>query len=118
MKKIPAILCLLFISTFMVLAQGQLKTPYSIGTDRLLYTVGYAHLDTEWNWDYPTTINEYLRKTLEDNFTLLEKYPDYVFNFTGSRRYHLMKEYYPDLYKRMNEYIRQGRWHVSGSSVD
>ena len=31
---------------------------YDITTDRLLYTIGYAHLDTQWNWDYPTTINE------------------------------------------------------------
>jgi alpha-mannosidase len=83
-----------------------------------LYTIGYAHLDTEWNWEYPTTINEYIKKTMEDNFKLFEKYPDYVFNFTGSRRYNMMKEYYPESYKRVKDYIKQGRWLVSGSSVD
>ncbi|HEY3389579.1 MAG TPA: glycoside hydrolase family 38 C-terminal domain-containing protein, partial [Prolixibacteraceae bacterium] len=47
-----------------------------------------------------------------------EKYPDYVFNFTGSRRYNMMKEYYPDSYKKVADYIKQGRWFISGSSVD
>lgn len=89
-----------------------------ITKDRVLYTVGYAHLDTEWLWDYPTTINEYIKNTMVENFLLFDKYPDYVFNFTGSRRYNMMKEYYPVMYEKVKDYIRQGRWHVSGSSVD
>jgi len=86
--------------------------------DRVLYTVGYSHLDTEWNWDYPTTIDEYIKNVMTENFYLFEKYPEYVFNFTGSRRYEMMKEYYPDLYLKVKDYIHQGRWFVSGSSVD
>ena len=35
-----------------------------------LYVVGYAHLDTEWRWEYPQVIDEYLRKTMEQNFAL------------------------------------------------
>ena len=98
--------------------QIEKREKYDISKDKVLYTIGYAHLDTEWNWEYPTTINEYIKKTLDDNFKLFEKYPDYIFNFTGSRRYNMMKEYYPELYKRVNDYIAQGRWFVSGSSVD
>src|SRR5579863_267737 len=44
-----------------------------------LYVVGYAHLDTEWRWEYPQVIDEYIRKTMEDNFTLIDKYPHYIF---------------------------------------
>src|SRR5947207_5880735 len=60
-----------------------------------LYVVGYAHLDTEWRWCYPQTIREFIPNTLLNNFRLFEKYPSYVFNFTGSRRYQMMQEYYP-----------------------
>src|SRR5580704_5228596 len=42
-----------------------------------LFVVGYAHLDTEWRWEYPQVINEFLAKTLHDNFALFEKYPLY-----------------------------------------
>ncbi len=91
---------------------------YDISKDKILYTIGYAHLDTEWNWDYTTTINQYIWNTMADNFKLFEKYPDYVFNFTGSRRYKMMKEYYPESFKKVADYIASGRWYVSGSSVD
>ena len=29
-----------------------------------LFVVGYAHLDTEWRWDFETTIRENLPKTI------------------------------------------------------
>ncbi|WPV68048.1 alpha-mannosidase [Chitinophaga sp. LS1] len=94
------------------------QTKYNIAKDKVLYTIGYSHLDTEWNWDYPQVINEYIKSIMTENFPLFEKYPDYAYNFTGSRRYHMMKEYYPDLYQQVKYYIAKGRWHVSGSSVD
>ena len=119
MKKLIFMMFLVAMSPQILKAQSiQKPEPYDITKDRLLYTIGYAHLDTEWNWDYPTTINEYIKNTMVENFHLFEKYPDYVFNFTGSRRYNMMKEYYPELYKKVGEYVRQGRWRVSGSSVD
>ncbi|MDP4238664.1 MAG: alpha-mannosidase, partial [Bacteroidota bacterium] len=119
MKKLFLMLLLAALTTQLMKAQSlEPQKPYDITKDRLLYTIGYAHLDTEWNWDYPTTINEYIRNTMVENFRLFEKYPDYKFNFTGSRRYNMMKEYYPEMFKKVQEYVHQGRWNVSGSSVD
>jgi alpha-mannosidase len=83
-----------------------------------LYVVGYAHLDTEWRWEYPQVINEFLRNTLEENFALIDKYPHYIFNFTGSNRYRFFKEYYPDDYAKLKKYIAEGRWFPAGSSVE
>lgn len=48
------------------------------------YMVSDAHLDTQWNWDIQTTINEYVWNTISQNLFLLKKYPEYVFNFEGS----------------------------------
>jgi alpha-mannosidase len=93
-------------------------TKIDLSKDKVLYVVGYAHLDTEWRWDYTTTIDDYIKSTLDDNFVLFEKFPAYTFNFTGSTRYAMMKEYYPDKYEKMKDYIAQKRWFVSGSSVD
>ena len=83
-----------------------------------LYVVGYAHLDTQWRWTYPQTIREYVRNTMVDNFPLLAKYPDYVFNFTGARRYRFMKEYFPRDFARVREWVKAGRWFPCGSAVD
>ncbi|HOX27876.1 MAG TPA: glycoside hydrolase family 38 C-terminal domain-containing protein [bacterium] len=86
--------------------------------DKVLYVVGYAHLDTQWRWTYQDSINQYIPNTMHFNFDLLDKYPDYRFNFTGVRRYAMMKEYYPKDYERVKDYIAKGRWFISGSSVD
>ena len=83
-----------------------------------LYVVGYAHLDTEWRWEYPQVINEYLRKTMDDNFALFGKYPHYVFNFSGANRYRLLKEYYPADFAKLTQYVHSGRWFPAGSSME
>src|SRR5674476_1407866 len=80
----------LLFPVLMFAQQIEKREKYDISKDKVLYTIGYAHLDTEWNWEYPTTIIEYIK----------------------------MKEYYPDSYKKVAEYIKQGRWFISGSSVD
>ncbi len=83
-----------------------------------LHCVGYAHLDTQWRWDYRQTIGQFLPDTLTGNFALLDRYPELVFNFTGARRYQMAEEYYPSLYQRLLGYIKKGRWAPVGSSVD
>ena len=80
------------------------------------YLVADAHLDTQWSWDAQTTIKEYLWNTINQNLYLLQKYPDYVFNFEGGVKYAWMKEYYPREYELMKEYVKNGRWHIAGAS--
>ncbi len=99
-------------------AQGAPRVAPDLSKDATLYVVPYAHLDTQWRWDYPTTIREYLSATLRDNFALFEKYPNYTFNFSGANRYRMIKEYYPADYAKMKAYIAAGRWFPSGSSME
>lgn len=87
-------------------------------TQPTLYVVGYAHLDTQWRWDYVQTIREFLPKTVRDNVALFEKYPHYIFNFSGANRYRLLKEYFPDLYATVKHYVDAGRWFPAGSSME
>ena len=80
------------------------------------YLVSNAHLDSQWNWDVQTTISQYIPKTLFRNLTLIDKYPDYVFNCEAGIKYAWMKEYYPEDFERLREAVAAGRWHISGSS--
>src|SRR5579859_7565802 len=89
-----------------------------LAKDPTLYVVGYAHLDTEWRWEYPQVINEYIRNTMEDNFQLFDKYPHYVFNFSGANRYRFMKEYFPADFVQLKKYVNEGRWFPAGSSME
>ncbi len=83
-----------------------------------LYVTATAHLDTQWRWTIRDTIEKFIPDTLRGNFALFEKYPGYTFSFEGAFRYMLAKEYYPEEYRRLGEYVRQGRWKVAGSWVD
>jgi alpha-mannosidase len=99
-------------------AQSQTSKAPDISKQSTLYVVPYAHLDTEWRWEYPQTISEYLLKTMRVNFDLIDKYPHYVFNWTGANRYRLMKEYFPSDYARVKKYVEAGRWYPAGSSME
>jgi len=87
-------------------------------TKPTLYVVGYAHLDTEWRWEYPQVISEFLPKTMHANFDLFEKYPHYIFNFSGANRYRMMKEYFPADYEKLRQWVKAGRWFPAGSSME
>lgn len=97
---------------------AQTMTAPDITRQPTLYVVPYAHLDTQWRWDMQQTISEYLLKTMRVNFDLMDKYPHYVFNWSGANRYRLMKEYYPADYAKMKTYVAKGQWFPTGSSVE
>lgn len=120
-SKMPLLICFLMLANVSA-ALGQSAITSSPGPDLskdpTLYVVAYAHLDTQWRWQYPQVINEYLPKTMHENFALFEKYPHYVFNFSGANRYRMMKEYWPADYNRLRQYVAAGRWFPAGSSVE
>ena len=96
----------LFIAAHMQAVEKEYKT----------YLISTAHFDTQWNWDVKESIEDYLHRTMVQNFWLFERFPDYVFNFEGANKYAWMKEYYPQEYERVKQYIRDGRWNVVGST--
>ena len=104
------------LAAFVTPVVAQTKRDYSKGNT--LYLVPYAHLDTQWRWSYPQVIREYIWNTMSDNLKLIDKYPTYVFNFSGSRRYEMMKEYYPAEYEKVVAAVKKGQWFPCGSSVD
>ncbi len=104
--------------TFLLLLLGMESYAQNKTPDKKFkaYMVADAHLDTQWNWDVQTTINKHVRKTLTQNLFLLKHYPDYIFNFEGGVKYAWMKEYYPEQYEEVKQYVKAGRWHLAGSS--
>jgi alpha-mannosidase len=115
-----SVLLLLALAVFIFLSSAVAQTAEKpdLSKQPTLYVVGYAHLDTEWRWEYPQVIDEYIRKTMEDNFKLFDKYPHYVFNFSGANRYRFMKEYFPADFARLKKYVDEGRWFPAGSSME
>jgi alpha-mannosidase len=115
MRALTKLLAVLLASSLAVSAQ---TTQPDLTKEPTLYVVAYAHLDTQWRWEYPRVINDYIPKTLHDNFALIDKYPNYIFNFSGANRYRMMKEYWPADYARLKQYVAAGRWFPAVSSME
>src|SRR5579875_834866 len=90
-------------------APAQTDAPLDLTHQPTLFEIGYSHLDTEWRWGYPQVIREYLPATVDDNVALFEKYPHYIFNWTGAGRYQLIQEYYPDKFAENRQWVQRGR---------
>jgi alpha-mannosidase len=120
MRHFRTTLAAILLACLMLLtaASAQTTEKTDLSKQPTLYVVGYAHLDTEWRWEYPQVIDEYIRKTMEDNFKLFDKYPHYIFNFSGANRYRFMKEYFPADYAKLKKYVDEGRWYPAGSSME
>ncbi len=87
-------------------------------TNKKIYTIATAHLDTSWLWKFEKTVADYIPRTIRDNIAFFEKYPNYKFNFEGAYRYELMEEYYPEEFEQVKQYIAQDRWVPCGSSYE
>ena len=109
MKK-NNILATILLCTSWVLSQAQ--------DEKTFFLISDTHLDTQWNWDVKTTISQYVKNTLVDNMALMAKYPSFRLNYEGAIKYMWMKEYYPQEFEQMKQYIQNGQWHVSGMSID
>ena len=60
MKNIPVFLIAIFLQVNLLAQPVDKQKNNDIAADKVLYTIGYAHLDTEWLWDYPSSINEFI----------------------------------------------------------
>lgn len=83
-----------------------------------IFLIPYSHLDTQWRWEFPTTIQKYIKNTMDESLHLFEKYPHHRFNFTGTIRYQMMRDYFPEGFEKVKALITQDRWSLAGTCLD
>ena len=105
-------------ATFVACLVSLVTLSSQVPASKTIYVVSTAHLDSQWNWTVQDTIRDFVPKTFYTNFDLFEKYPNYVFNWEGAIHYMWFKEYYPDDWARVQKYVADGRWRVSGSWIN
>ena len=76
--------------------------------------VGHAHIDTGWLWP----VREAKRKcarSWSNQISNMERYPGYVFGASQPAHYAMVKEHYPQLYAKIKEAVKDGRWEPQGA---
>ena len=76
--------------------------------------IGHTHIDVAWLWTVEQTREKVLR-SFSTVLRLMEQYPDYKFMSSQPILYQFVKEQEPEMYERIKERIREGRWEVDGA---
>jgi len=80
-----------------------------------IYCVGHAHIDMNWMWNWPETVS-----VVNDTFStvdrLMDEFPDFRFSQSQASTYLALKEYLPELYEKVKQRIKEGRWEITAST--
>lgn len=76
--------------------------------------VGHTHIDIAWLWTVEQTREKVLR-SFSTVLELMERYPDYRFMSSQPILYQFVKEQEPELYGKIKEKVKEGRWEVDGA---
>ena len=74
---------------------------------------GNSHIDMAWLWPWTETV-EVVRNTFRSALDLMREYPDFKFTMSSARTYSWMEEKYPDLFKEIQQRVKEGRWEIVG----
>ena len=84
------------------------------GHDEVIATcIGHTHIDVAWWWTVAQTREKAVR-SFATVLKLMEEYPDYKFMSSQPQLYKFVKERYPELYEKIRERVKEGRWETEG----
>lgn len=82
--------------------------------DPTVTCVGHTHIDIAWTWTVQQT-REKAERSFATALSLMERYPEYTFMSSQPQLYQFVKEANPEMYERIKERVREGRWEVEGA---
>jgi alpha-mannosidase len=78
-----------------------------------MHLVCNAHLDPVWLWRWDDGVAEAI-STFRVAADFLEEYDGFVFNHNEVILYEWVEEYEPQLFKRIQKLVSEGKWHIMG----
>lgn len=76
--------------------------------------IGHTHIDIAWLWTLMQT-REKAQRSFSTVLNLMEQYPEYKFMSSQPHLYENVKEEAPELYERIKQAVKDGRWEVEGA---
>ncbi|MCE5322570.1 glycosyl hydrolase-related protein [bacterium] len=80
-----------------------------------MHLCGHAHIDMNYQWDWPETVS-IARDTFTTVNTLMDEFPDFHFSQSQASLYLAMERYCPKIFEMIKRRVREGRWEVTASS--
>lgn len=100
------------------LAHEYLKTEFyekMCGNNNVFCTcIGHTHIDIAWLWTFAQT-KEKAQRSFATFIELMKKYPEFKFMSSQPQLYKYVKEEAPELYEKIKEAVKEGRWEPEGA---
>jgi alpha-mannosidase len=78
-----------------------------------IHATGNSHIDMAWLWPWTETV-EVTRNTFASTLQLMREYPQLTFTMATAQTYSWMEEKYPDIFKEIQQRVKEGRWEIVG----
>ncbi len=95
------------------LEQNLKNLDYSKTNSPNIIVVGHSHIDMAWLWRIIHT-REKAQRTFATVLNLMKVYPEYIFMHSSPALYKFLKDDYPELYEKVKEKIKEGKWEATG----
>ncbi len=90
------------------------KKLYGKFEEATCWSVGHTHIDVAWLWRIRQSRDKACR-SFSTVLKLMEEYPEYKFMSSQAQLYDYVKQDYPEVYERIKERVKEGRWEAEGS---
>ena len=78
-----------------------------------LFVSGHAHIDLAWLWTFEETRRK-IRRTFGTMLSLMDRHPNFHFNQSSAQAYAFVEQDDPELFKRVQARVKEGRWDLVG----
>ena len=82
-------------------------------SDITVHCVGHTHIDVAWLWRLKHTREKAMR-SFSTVLRLMEEFDEYIFLQTQPQLYRYIQEDCPELFAKIREKVREGRWEADG----
>lgn len=94
-------------------AQGTLQTLAPLTRAYDVYYVGHAHIDMNWLWTWPETV-DVCHRTWDSAMHLMDLYPDFGYVQSQPGAYRAIQRLFPAEFARMQQTSQRGQWDTVG----
>jgi len=80
-----------------------------------IFAVPQSHIDVVWLWRFdPETIHRCCKPTFTQATDNMALFPNYTFSQSQVPLYEATERVYPELFRKIERYVREGRWEIVG----
>ncbi|KAF2754139.1 alpha-mannosidase [Pseudovirgaria hyperparasitica] len=85
------------------------------GQEAIVSGIGNCHIDTCWLWPWAETKRK-IARSWANQCDLMDRYPELTFTASQAQQFKWLKMYYPSVFDRVKEKVKEGRFHPIGGS--